>query len=97
LGVAVNWPTGSPFSGSTLMRPSSTMRKRLLNDELKPRALMATVVIPVWMKSTPLASLSAPAKMFPTVCSSCVTPMVVTVAGASVIFSAGATRSPPRR
>jgi hypothetical protein len=43
------------------MRPSSTIRKRLLNDELKPRALIATVVIPVWMKSRPLASFSATA------------------------------------
>ena len=60
---------------------------RLLNDELNPRALIATAVIPTWMKSTPFASLSALAKLLPTDWSICAVVMTVTVAGASVIFS----------
>ena len=60
-GFAVRLPTGSPFSGSTARRPSSTSSMRLLNAELNPRALTAIDVMPVWMKSRPFASLSAEA------------------------------------
>ena len=88
LGVAVNCPTGRPFSGSTITRPSSIISIRLLNDELKPRALTATLVVPTWMKSSPFACLSAPTKVLPTVFSSTSVPMRVMVTGASVTRSA---------
>ena len=45
-GVTVNEPSGNPLSGMTEMRPSSVISIRLLNDELKPRALMAIAVMP---------------------------------------------------
>jgi hypothetical protein len=63
------------------------MRTRLLNDELKPRALIATDVIPTWMKSSPFTSFSAPAKLLPIELSITSVPMLVIVAGASVTFS----------
>ena len=81
------------------MRPSSTMRIRLLNEELKPRALSATDVIPTCTKSSPFTSIRAEAKVLPTLASSTSVPMLVIVAGASVTFSTrrdADTTTPPR-
>ncbi len=65
------------------MRPSSSISMRLLNDELKPRALIATDVIPTCTKSSPVACLSAPTKALPGVSASWSALTRVTVAGAS--------------
>ena len=86
-GTVVREPSGRPLSGKTAMRPSSSCSTRLLNAVLKPRTLIPTDMMPVWMKSTPFTCLSAAPNELPTAFSMSLTSRRVTVAGASVTFS----------